>query len=77
MFGNDHIARVERDGSVVLVDAGTGGASGYADIGSGRTEWYTFQLLDFVRADGRLVAVTTLSYSVDGRSRVDYLPFEE
>lgn len=74
VFGNDHIAKVERDGSLVLVDAGTAGASGYGDIGAGRSEWYTFQLIDFTRADRRVAAVTTLSYSIDGRSRVDYLP---
>ncbi len=33
-YGNDHVAGVRRDGSVTLVDAGTGGASGYEDIGS-------------------------------------------
>ncbi len=75
VYGNDHVPAVARDGSVVLVDAGTGGASGYEQIGAQRGDWYTFVLLDFARdGDGGLVAVTTLAYSVDGRSRVEYLP---
>lgn len=78
VYGNSHVPAVERDGSVVLVDAGTGGASGYEQIGARRGDWYTFVLLDYARGgDGRLVAVTTLAYSVDGRSRVEYLPMAE
>jgi len=90
-FGNDHVAGVAADGDVVLVDAGTAGASGYEAIGatvpspgaslepsaSSRTV-YTFQLIDFARAEpGRLVAVTTLSYGRDGRTVVTYMPFGE
>jgi hypothetical protein len=76
VFGNDHVPAIARDGPVLLVDAGTGGASGYERIGARRGDWYTFVLLDFAR-EGGLVAVTTLAYSVDGRSRVEYLPTAE
>jgi hypothetical protein len=76
VFGNDHVPSIDRDGPVLLVDAGTGGASGYEQIGARRGDWYTFVLLDFAR-EGGLVAVTTLAYSVDGRSRVEYLPTAE
>lgn len=88
-YGNDHVGAVtERDG-VVLVDAGTAGASGYEAIGAepptvelepspeSRT-LYTFQLIDFSRRDAsRLVAVTKLTYSGDGRTVVTYIPFED
>jgi predicted phosphodiesterase len=78
VYGNDHVPAVTTDGTVVLVDAGTGGASGYEQIGAQRGDWYTFVLLDFARdGEGGLVAVTTLAYSVDGRSRVEYLPMVE
>jgi predicted phosphodiesterase len=78
VFGNDHIPAIARDGPVLLVDAGTGGASGYEQIGARRGDWYTFVLLDFARdGDGELLAVTTLAYSVDGRSRVEYLPIAD
>jgi hypothetical protein len=72
------VPSVTREGTVVIVDAGTGGASGYEQIGAKRGDWYTFVLLDFARdGDGGLVAITTLAYSVDGRSRVEYLPMTE
>jgi predicted phosphodiesterase len=75
VFGNDHLPSISREGPVHLIDAGTGGASGYERIGAQRGDWYTFVLLDFARADeGGLVAITTLAYSIDGRSRVEYLP---
>jgi predicted phosphodiesterase len=78
VYGNDHVPSIARDGHVVLVDAGTAGASGYEQIGARRGDWYTFVLLDFAgEAANSLVAVTTLSYSVDGRSRVEYLPVTE
>jgi predicted phosphodiesterase len=84
VYGNDHVPAVTRDGSVTLVDAGTGGASGYEQIGARRGDWYTFALLDYARdgdagggAGGGLLAVTTLAYSIDGRSRVEYLPVAE
>lgn len=78
VYGNDHVPSVTREGPVVLVDAGTGGASGYEQIGAQRGDWYTFVLLDFARDDGGgLVAITTLAYSVDGSSRVEYLPMTD
>jgi predicted phosphodiesterase len=78
VYGNDHVPAITHDGPVVLIDAGTGGASGYEQIGAQRGDWYTFVLLDYARDDGGdLVAITTLAYSIDGRSRVEYLPMAE
>ena len=88
-YGNDHVAGVSSDDGVVLVDAGTAGASGYEAIGAaspatsaileppaGSRDVYTFQLIDFSRADPRqLVAVTTVSYAGGGRTVVTYTPF--
>jgi predicted phosphodiesterase len=90
-YGNDHVAGVASDGGVVLVDAGTAGASGYEAIGAaspaspaaGEVEppatsrdVYTFQLIDFSRSDpSRLVAVTTVSYVPGGRTVVTFTPF--
>jgi predicted phosphodiesterase len=86
-YGNDHVAGVSSDDGVVTVDAGTAGASGYEAIGAassspgaepaaGSRVVYTFQLIDFSRADPRrLVAVTTLSYAAGGRTEVTYTPF--
>lgn len=74
VYGNSHVPAIERRGPVTLIDAGTAGASGYEQIGARRGDWYTFVLLDFPREGGGLLAVTTLAYSVDGRSRVEYLP---
>jgi predicted phosphodiesterase len=87
-YGNDHVAGVSSEDGVVLVDAGTAGASGYEAIGrtspaaspvlepSGAArDVYTFQLIDFSRADPRrLVAVTTVSYAGGGRTVVTYTP---
>lgn len=87
-FGNDHVAGVSRENGVVLVDAGTAGASGYEAIGAASPPAedeppaasrasYTFQLIDFSRDDPRLlIAVTTLTYAPDGRTIVTYTPFE-
>jgi predicted phosphodiesterase len=91
-YGNDHVAGVSQDDGVVRVDAGTAGASGYEAIGvaaaspspatdeaeppAGSRDVYTFQLIDFSRADPRrLVAVTTVSYVPGGRTVVTYTPF--
>ncbi|MGE5228799.1 MAG: metallophosphoesterase family protein [Deltaproteobacteria bacterium] len=89
-YGNDHVAGVQAEGDVVLVDAGTAGASGYEAIGAASPtpselieppSWsrsvYTFQLIDFSRsAEPRLTAVTTVSYTGTGRTVVTYTPFE-
>lgn len=89
-YGNDHVAGVRAEGGVVLVDAGTAGASGYENIGavqpspalpaesSAGRDVYTFQLVDFSRQEpSRLVAVTTVSYGGAGRTVVTYTPFGE
>ena len=77
-FGNDHELALSRQGAVVLVDPGTAGASGYGSLGRRDEIPYTFQLLDFsVEGEGRLIAVTSISYSGDGRSRIDYQPLGE
>ena len=89
-YGNDHVAGVTSRDGVVLVDAGTAGASGYEAIGATVTprtappepsaagrDVYTYQLIDFARAEpDRLVAVTTVSYGRAGRTVVTYMPFE-
>ena len=89
-YGNDHVAGVHTEDGVVLVDAGTAGASGYEAIGAaspasapireppaGSRSVYTFQLIDFSRsAEPRLAAVTTVSYTGTGRTVVTYTPFE-
>jgi hypothetical protein len=88
-YGNDHVAGVTADDGVVLVDAGTAGASGYENIGATESaresaleppaasrDVYTFQLIDFSRQEpSRLVAVTTVSYGGAGRTVVTYTPF--
>ncbi len=88
-YGNDHVAGVSTEDGVVMVDAGTAGASGYEAIGAasplplpgveppaGSRTIYTFQLIDFSRADPQyLVAVTTLDYAAGGRTVVTYTPF--
>jgi predicted phosphodiesterase len=90
-YGNDHVAGVTADDGVVLVDAGTAGASGYENIGAAEPapesaleppaasrDVYTFQLIDFSREEpSRLVAVTTVSYGGAGRTVVTYTPFGE
>jgi predicted phosphodiesterase len=88
-YGNDHLAGVSSDDGIVRVDAGTAGASGYEAIGaasapaspaleppSGSRDVYTYQLIDFARADPRqLTGVTTVSYAGRGRTVVTYTPF--
>jgi len=75
-YGHDHVAGVRRDGLVTLVDAGTGGASGYLDLAHDPNLPYTFQILDFSRGPRpRLVAVTTMSYTgLGGKSTATYTP---
>jgi predicted phosphodiesterase len=77
-YGHDHVLSVSRRGSVVLVDPGTSGASGYGSLGRGEEIPYTFQLLDFsLEGETRLVAVTSVSYAADGRTSIDYQPLGE
>ena len=76
MHGHSHVASVSREGSVTVVDGGTAGASSIIALGAAPNTPYTFQIVEFA-ADGgimRPVAVITLSYIGDGRSRVEYQP---
>jgi Calcineurin-like phosphoesterase superfamily domain len=77
LYGHDHAEKVTRDGSVILIDGGTAGASGLQKLGAAPGTPYTFQMLEFAPRNGamHLVSVTTLSYSgLDGRSQADYQP---
>lgn len=77
-YGHDHVLAVSRRGSVVLVDPGTAGASGYGAVGRREEIPYSFLLLDFALDDEpHLVAVTSVSYSAGGRSRIEYQPITE
>lgn len=67
---------VTQDGSVTIVDAGTGGAVGHLGFGQLGDYFYTFQLLDFVlEPQPRLVSVTTLKYETPaGRAVAEFTP---
>jgi predicted phosphodiesterase len=86
-YGHDHLAAVEGEGAVTLVDAGTSGASGYAEVGQTPPDTtgsldrpiqslYTFQLLDFSSGPSpRLLSVTTMKYTgLGGVSSAVYTP---
>ena len=76
MHGHSHVVSLSREGSVTVVDGGTAGASSIIALGAAPNTPYTFQIVEFA-ADGgimRSMAVTTLSYIGDGRSRVEYQP---
>ena len=89
-YGNDHVAGVSSDDGVVLGgrrDRRRLGLRGDRRCIARRRprsssrrprsrDVYTFQLIDFSRADPRrLVAVTTVSYAGGGRTVVTYTPF--
>jgi predicted phosphodiesterase len=61
VYGHNHIVGHETDGTVTLVDSGTGGASGLDGVS--RKTVYTFQILDFSSGPNpRLTAVLTLEF---------------
>ncbi len=61
VYGHDHIASHKTDGTVTLVDCGTGGASGLDGVSRGTV--YTYQILDFSSGPNpKLTAVVTLEF---------------
>ncbi len=76
IFGHDHLASVKKDQSVNLIGGGTGGASGFDEIGRKPDTPYTYQILDFSRGPAPiLLSVTTLSFEgLTGTSTATYTP---
>jgi predicted phosphodiesterase len=61
VYGHDHTASVKTEGTVTLVDCGTGGASGLDGVSRGTV--YSYQILDFSSGPNpRLTAVLTLQF---------------
>lgn len=61
VYGHDHVVGHKTDGSVTLVDSGTGGASGLDGVGRGVA--YTYQILDFSSGHNpKLTAILTLEF---------------
>jgi len=61
VYGHDHAVSFKSDGTVSLVDCGTGGASGLDGIS--RNTVYTFQVLDFsADLQPRLIGIWTLEF---------------
>jgi len=76
IFGHNHKVSVKTDGTVDLIGAGTGGASGFDEIGRNPDSPYTYQILDFSRGvDPKLLSVTTLSFEgLNGKLTTEYTP---
>jgi predicted phosphodiesterase len=77
LHGHDHVQSVEQRGSVVVLDPGSGGASGFEQLGRDPGTPYQFMVVELSSgAVPRLLSVTTLSYQgVEGQSSAEYLPF--
>lgn len=76
VYGHDHKVGHKIDGLINLIDCGTGGASGFDEIGRNPASSYSFQILEF--SSGTLpvlTAVTTLGFDgLNGSSSVNYDP---
>ena len=76
VYGHDHKVGHKIDGLTNLIDCGTGGASGFDEIGRNPASSYSFQILEF--SSGILpvlTAVTTLGFDgLNGSSSVNYDP---
>ncbi len=76
LHGHDHVPSVEQEGSVTILDPGSGGASGFEQLGRDPDTPYQFQVVEF-SSDGtpEPVAVITLGYEgLEGASSAEYLP---
>jgi len=81
MHGHDHVASAEREGSVVILDPGSGGASGFEQLGRDPGTPYEFQLAEFITGEetGPLAVVTLRYEGLAGSSSAEYqslLPIE-
>lgn len=78
LHGHDHVTSVERKDSVIILDPGSGGASGYEQLGRDPGTPYTFQLVEFVLdPEPHPIAVVTLEYEgLAGASSARYQPLE-
>ena len=76
IYGHDHKVSHKIDGLINLIDCGTGGASGFDEIGRNPTSSYTFQILEFSQGTQPvLTGVTTLGFDgLNGSSSVNYDP---
>jgi len=76
VFGHDHQTSITQEGTVNLIGSGTGGASGFDEIGRNPDSPYSFQILDFSQGTNpKLLMVTTLSYDVEsGKLTAIYTP---
>lgn len=76
LHGHDHVQAVERRGTVVILDPGSGGASGYEELGRDPGTPYQFQILEFSGGtDPQPAAAISLSYQgAEGQSAADYQP---
>ena len=76
IYGHDHIAKHSTDGSVNLIDSGTGGAWGFEKIKENPSTVYSFQILDFSSGlNPKLTGVWTLEfYGLNNGTSVRYYP---
>jgi predicted phosphodiesterase len=78
LHGHDHVASVTVEGSVAVLDPGSGGASGYEQLGRDPGTPYTFQILEYVlEPERRPIGVVTLEYEgLAGASSAEYQPLQ-
>jgi predicted phosphodiesterase len=76
VYGHDHKVGHKIDGLINLIDCGTGGASGFDEIGRNPNSSYSFQILEFSRGTQPvLTGVTTLGFDgLNGSSSVVFDP---
>jgi predicted phosphodiesterase len=78
IYGHDHLVGHSFDGSVNLVDSGTGGAWGFDKISEDPKTPYTFHILDFSEGPTpRLTGIWTLQfYGLNDGTSVRYYPIK-
>ncbi|MEI6237190.1 MAG: metallophosphoesterase [Candidatus Saccharibacteria bacterium] len=76
VYGHDHAIGHKTEDLINLIDCGTGGASGFDEIGRNPNSSYTFQILEFSTGSlPVLTGVTTLGFNgLNGSSSVTYDP---
>jgi predicted phosphodiesterase len=79
LHGHDHVQSVERRGTVIVLDPGSGGASGYEELGRDPGTPYQFQIVEFSGGtDPQPLAAISLSYQgAEGQSTAGYQPLTQ